>query len=57
MISRLNDDQTDTWEKKGKVKRKVMKWTGNKIGVVELAYGLYYSGEINNGDVEVQDIV
>ena len=24
---------------------------------MELAYGLYYSGEINNGDVEVQDIV
>lgn len=57
MVGRLNDQEPAREEKSVRVKKEHLKWTGNKIGVVELAYGLYYSGEINNGDVEVQDIV
>lgn len=31
-------------------------WTGNKVNVAELAYGLYYAGQFNNGNAEVTDI-
>jgi hypothetical protein len=57
IINRLNEEEPAASEKKSKVKKKGLKWTGDKIGVVELAYGLYYSGDINHGEVEVQDIV
>ncbi|WEK20427.1 MAG: RteC domain-containing protein [Candidatus Pedobacter colombiensis] len=33
-----------------------LKWTGNKVNVAELAYGLYYAGQFNNGNAEVTDI-
>jgi hypothetical protein len=33
-----------------------LKWTGNKVGVAELAYGLYYTGQFNNGNADVTDI-
>jgi len=33
-----------------------LKWTGSKVGVAELAYGLYYTGMFNNGNAEVTDI-
>lgn len=31
-------------------------WTGNKVNVAELAYGLYYAGQFNHGNAEVTDI-
>jgi hypothetical protein len=33
-----------------------LKWTGNKVGIAELAYGLYYTGQFNNGNADVTDI-
>jgi hypothetical protein len=33
-----------------------LKWTGNKVGVAELAYGLYYTGQFNDGNADVVDI-
>jgi hypothetical protein len=33
-----------------------LKWTGNKVGIAELAYGLYYAGQFNNGNADVTDI-
>jgi len=33
------------------------KWTGEQVNLVELAYGLYYTGQLDNGNVEVKDIV
>ncbi len=37
-------------------KKSGLKWTGNKVGVAELAYGLYYTGQFNNGNADVTDI-
>ena len=34
-----------------------LKWTGNKADLVELAYGIYDSMQINDGDVDIADIV
>jgi hypothetical protein len=33
------------------------KWTGEQVNLVELAYGLYYTGQLDNGNIEVKDIV
>lgn len=33
------------------------KWTGEQVNLIELAYGLYYTGQLGNGNVEVKDIV
>jgi hypothetical protein len=32
-------------------------WTGEQVNLVELAYGLYYSGQLNHGNAEVKDII
>ncbi len=37
-------------------KKSGLKWTGNKVGIAELAYGLYYTGQFNNGNADVTDI-
>lgn len=37
-------------------KQSGLKWTGNKVGIAELAYGLYYTGQFNNGNADVTDI-
>ena len=34
-----------------------VKWTGNQVNMVELIYGLYYTGMLNNGNAEIRDIV
>ena len=33
------------------------KWTGDKVYLVELAYGMYYTGMINDGQTEIKTIV
>lgn len=39
------------------VGKKQYRWTGEAINLVELAYGLYYTGEINNGNAGIAEIV
>lgn len=39
------------------VDKKEYRWTGEAINLVELAYGLYYTGEINNGNAGIAEIV
>jgi len=34
-----------------------LRWTGEKINLVELAYGIHYAGQINDGKAEVMDII
>jgi hypothetical protein len=46
-------NQTITVSKKGRE----LKWTGDKSNLVELAYGLYDTMQINNGDVDISDII
>jgi len=36
---------------------KKLRWTDEKIKLVELAYGIYLSGSINNGKTEIADVV
>lgn len=36
--------------------RKDLRWTGSKVHLIELAYGLYESGHINNGTAGVLEI-
>lgn len=36
--------------------RSAMKWTGNKIDLVELAYALHSIGCINNGNIDIKEI-
>lgn len=33
------------------------KWTGSKVALIELIYGLVYSGNINNGALQIKDFV
>lgn len=33
------------------------RWTGDKIELIEIAYGIYYTKRMNDGKVEVRDIV
>lgn len=40
----------------GKTYTHGLTWTGNKVNVAELAYGLYYAGQFNHGNAEVTDI-
>jgi hypothetical protein len=37
--------------------RSTMKWTGNKIDLVEIAYGLHATGTINNGNIDIKEII
>lgn len=32
-------------------------WTGEQVNLVELIYGIYYTGQLNHGNVEVKDII
>ncbi|MCX2584330.1 RteC domain-containing protein [Pedobacter sp. MR22-3] len=34
-----------------------LKWTDEKIKLVELAYGIFLSGSVNNGKLEIADVV
>jgi hypothetical protein len=40
-----------------KPKRKPMSWTGDKSNLVELAYGLYGTQQINEGQVTISEII
>lgn len=33
------------------------RWTGEKINLIELAYGIFYTGQMNDGKAEIGDIV
>jgi hypothetical protein len=37
--------------------RPAMKWTGYKIDLVEMAYGLHSTGYINNGNIDIKVII
>src|ERR1700761_9535979 len=34
-----------------------LKWTGKKVNLIELIYGLQYSGQLNNGNTEIVQLV
>ncbi len=41
----------------GQARPKNLKWTGESINLVEIAYGLWLTGQINNGNASVSEIV
>ncbi|MGE8424753.1 MAG: RteC domain-containing protein, partial [Sphingobacterium siyangense] len=32
-------------------------WSGDKVELIEIAYGIYYTGRINHGKAEISDII
>jgi hypothetical protein len=34
-----------------------LRWTGKRVFLVELAYGIYFTGMINNGGIEIKTII
>lgn len=41
----------------GQPRPKKLKWTGESINLLEIAYGLYYTGQLNEGRANIIDIV
>jgi hypothetical protein len=39
------------------IKLPKLQWTGEQVNLVELIYGIYYTGQLNHGNVEVKDII
>ncbi|HVX00190.1 MAG TPA: RteC domain-containing protein [Candidatus Babeliaceae bacterium] len=37
-------------------KRK-LNWTGDKMNLIEIAYGIFDTAQINNGDIDIKDII
>jgi len=37
--------------------KRVLRWTGDKMNLVEIAYGIHDTAQINNGDVDIKDII
>ncbi len=61
---RLQDDLMDSlYGKAGRSpgfltkKGRKLQWTGDKTNLVELAYGIYDTKQLNNGDIEITDII
>jgi len=42
---------------KKKEKSKRIKWTGEAINLVEIAYGIWLTGQINNGNASITEII
>lgn len=37
--------------------KRVLNWTGDKMNLIEIAYGIYDTAQINKGDVDIKDII
>lgn len=33
------------------------RWTGEKINLIEIAYGIYFTGQMNDGKADIKDII
>ncbi len=55
-INRLNNHPLQVTDDTSQ-KQKKLTWTGDKVNIAELAYGLYYTGQINGGSCDVADII
>lgn len=42
----------------GKVlSRRKRRWTGDKINLIEIAYGIYFTGQMNDGKADIKEII
>ncbi|WP_233789140.1 RteC domain-containing protein [Sphingobacterium sp. HMA12] len=39
------------------LKKRQRSWSGDKVDLVEIAYGIYYTARVNNGKAEISDII
>jgi hypothetical protein len=56
LIDQLATLRTDNKEA-AKQTNRALKWTGETINLVELAYGIWLTGQINNGNATITEIV
>lgn len=57
LIEEISKLECTNFIEKTKLDQKEYRWTGDSINLVELAYGLYYTGELNNGHAGIAEIV
>jgi len=60
-LNKYLENELDKLQYQGSVpaiySRSTMKWTGNKIDLVELAYALHSISCINNGNIDIKEII
>lgn len=44
-------------QRAGQEKRPILKWTGDAINLVELAYGIWLTGQVNHGNAGIAEIM
>jgi len=55
-ISRLEASAAESLA--GKVlSRRKRRWTGDKINLIEIAYGIYFTGQMNDGKADIKEII
>jgi hypothetical protein len=55
-VSHLENSTTE--ELAGKVlSHHKRRWTGDKINLIEIAYGIYYTGQMNDGKADIKEII
>lgn len=55
-ISRLEANVAE--DLAGKVlSRRKKRWTGDKINLIEIAYGIYFTGQMNDGKADIKEII
>lgn len=58
LIEQLTDSQPSiNKQAAGRGKGPVLKWTGDTINLVEIAYGIWLTGQINNGNAGIAEIM
>ncbi|TXK36450.1 tetracycline regulation of excision, RteC [Pontibacter qinzhouensis] len=57
LIQALQELQTGKVTCDQVLERKELSWTGSKVHLIELAYALYESGQINNGSIHLNELV
>ena len=59
MITRISRLEASVAEElAGKVlSRRKKRWTGDKINLIEIAYGIYFTGQMNDGKADIKEII
>lgn len=39
------------------ISRRKRRWTGDKINLIEIAYGIYFTGQMNDGKADIKEII
>lgn len=55
LVKKISGDEANgAWTE---LLKSLPQWTGEQVNLIELAYGLYYTGQLNHGNAEVKDII